>query len=116
MAKLESSSFDLDAFKEAASRAPELLDALQAEANDIAGKARAHVAAAHHRYRGFPYKVSTRLYTTGGKPRVVIRAPLGAFLGTNTGERHQTRAYGHPVSLWHPAADYVLADDASIYG
>lgn len=113
MAEVESSSFDIEAFKEAASQLPGLHDALQEAADDIAGIARAHVAAAHNRYHGLGYKVSTRLYTTGGNPRVVVKAPLGSFLGTKSGFRWQDRAWGHVVHEPHPAADYVLSDAAS---
>lgn len=118
MAKLDSSSIDWAALQAAAQEWQGLRDALSETANGVASAAKAHVAMRHERYagRGLPYAVSVKIYTSGGMPRAVIRAPLGAFLGTNTGERRQTRAWGHETMRLHPATDYVLRDAASLYG
>jgi len=115
MAEIESSSLDMEALKAAAETWPGLRDALSEVADEVAGNAKAHVAVAHPNvtHRGVGWKVSTKLYTDG-MPHAVVRAPAGAFLGTVKGERHQTRAWGHVTSLWHTAADYVLADAASV--
>ena len=116
MASLEHSNVDWTALTAAAEEWQGLRDALSETAGEIAAAARAHVAASHHRYHGLPYSVSTKIYSTGGMPRAVIRGPLGAFLGVKSPlGRRQTRAYGHPVLLYHPADDYVLRESASVY-
>lgn len=118
MTSVRDSSIDEAALRAAAQQWQGLADALDEVAGEVAGQARAHVAAAHRKYagRGLPYRVRTRSGTgPDGMPRATITAPLGAFLGTRTGLRLQSRAWGHVTELYHVADDYVLRDAADIF-
>jgi hypothetical protein len=115
MAKLEHSEIDEAALREWLASNVELANALGEAADEVADKARIHVATHHIRYHGKPYEVKTRVVTGNGDTNpltAVINAPLGAFLGTDKGLRHQVGAWGHKVDLWHRADDYILRDSA----
>lgn len=126
MAHLEDSHVDIAALREFLAASTELASALSDVANKVASTAKVNVEtrAAEKKdgilskKRGVGYKVSTKVVEGRGEENpmsAVITAPAGAFLGTNSGLREQTRAYGHPTSLWHVADHYDLADAASLW-